>query len=124
MNIKRLKPAFSDSRGDITDIVSSIPFEHATIIYSSNGVIRGNHYHKETIQYLYMIKGRMKCVSRMTGEEPIETIAETGDLIVSLPNESHAFKMLDHTTWLVLTRGPRGGQNYESDTYRLEVPLI
>jgi hypothetical protein len=25
---------------------------------------------------------------------------------------------------LVLTRGPRGGDDYESDTFRLEVPLI
>ena len=25
---------------------------------------------------------------------------------------------------LVLTRGSRGGDNYETDTFRLEVPLI
>jgi len=30
---------------------------------------------------------------------------------------------LEDSLFLVFTRGPRGGQDYESDTYRLTKPL-
>ena len=33
-------------------------------------------------------------------------------------------KALKDTKLLVLTKGPRGGKEYESDTFRLENPLI
>ena len=38
--------------------------------------------------------------------------------------ERHAFQAIEDTTFLVLTRGPRGGENYETDTFRLDIPLI
>jgi hypothetical protein len=40
-----------------------------------------------------------------------------------MPQEGHAFEALEDTTFLVLTRGPRGGENYEDDTFRLETSL-
>ena len=49
---------------------------------------------------------------------------ERGDLIETLPNESHALLGLENSELLVLTRGPRGGKEYESDTYHLTTPLI
>jgi hypothetical protein len=60
----------------------------------------------------------------MPDEQPSEVVLETGDLIVNVPLERHAFEALEDSTMLVLTRGPRGGDNYESDTFRLDVPLI
>ena len=86
--------------------------------------MRANHYHKETFQWVYMLKGRMRVVARMPGEEPTEVVLEPGDLIVNVPLEHHAFELLDDSSMLVLTQGPRGGENYESDTFRLDVPLI
>jgi hypothetical protein len=60
----------------------------------------------------------------MPGEEPTEVVLEPGDLIVNVPLEHHAFESLDDSSMLVLTQGPRGGENYETDTFRLDVPLI
>jgi hypothetical protein len=31
---------------------------------------------------------------------------------------------IEPTTMVVMTRGPRGGREYESDTFRLDEPLI
>jgi hypothetical protein len=40
------------------------------------------------------------------------------------PGVPHAWKALEDTDCLVFTRGPRSGEDYESDTYRLEEPLL
>ena len=86
--------------------------------------MRGNHYHKETYQHLYVLEGKLRVCTQMPGERPEEAVLVKGDLIVNVPNERHAFEALEDSAFLVLTRGPRGGENYESDTYRLSGPLI
>jgi hypothetical protein len=60
----------------------------------------------------------------MPDQAPTEAIMGPNDLILSVPHERHAFEALEDTTFLVLTRGPRGGEDYEKDTFRLDVPLI
>jgi quercetin dioxygenase-like cupin family protein len=52
-------------------------------------------------------------------------IAVEGDVITSDRNEIHAMKILeDNTRFIAFTEGIRGGRNYESDTFRVENPLI
>ena len=124
MQVQKVKPSFSDERGQIIDILKKSIVEYATIITSRKGAVRANHYHKETFQYVYLMSGRMRVVAQMPGEQVSEVVLETGDLIVNVPLERHAFEALEDSTMLVLTRGPRGGDDYESDTFRLDVPLI
>jgi quercetin dioxygenase-like cupin family protein len=124
LDIKTIKVSFSDKRGEITDIISKETIEHITIIRSEKGAIRGNHYHKETQQYLYIMSGCVQAVSQMPEGEKIIRTLHTGDLVSHKPDERHAFLALEETTWLVLTKGLRGGLDYEKDTYRLEEPLI
>jgi hypothetical protein len=40
------------------------------------------------------------------------------------PGMPHAWKALEDTVCLVFTKGPRSGEGYESDTYRLDDPLL
>src|SRR5262249_2248890 len=124
MQVQKVKPSFSDERGQIIDILKKSVVEYATIITSRKGAVRANHYHKETFQYVYLISARLRVVAAMQGEQVSEVVLETGDLIVNVPLERHAFEALEDSTMLVLTRGPRGGDDYESDTFRLDVPLI
>jgi hypothetical protein len=35
------------------------------------------------------------------------------------PNERHAWIAIEDSLVVVMTRGPRGGKEYESDTFRL-----
>lgn len=113
-----------DERGVIRDILFDQPFEHATLIESEAGVVRGNHYHKESTQYTYVIDGKVEYYYAPGGQEPQVEILEAGEFIVSPPGEAHAIKTLEKTTLLAFNKGPRGGTNYESDTYRLDVPLV
>ncbi len=124
MDVQKIKPSFSDDRGDIIDILKQSAVEYATLITSRKGAVRANHYHKETFQYVYLVSGRMRVVAQMPGERPSEVVLEAGDLIVNVPLERHAFEALEDSTMLVLTRGPRGGDDYEKDTFRLDAPLI
>ncbi|HET6965647.1 MAG TPA: cupin domain-containing protein [Acidimicrobiales bacterium] len=116
--------AFSDHRGTITDLVQGESFEAASLITSSPGAVRGNHYHEDTYQIIYLISGKLRVVTQMPGRDKIERTAVAGDLIRTPPEERHALETLEEATMFVLTRGPRSGQDYESDTIRLSEPLI
>jgi quercetin dioxygenase-like cupin family protein len=124
MNVESIKPAFSDDRGDIIDVLKNTNIDYTTIITSKKGAVRANHYHKETYQYLYVMEGRLRVVTQMPGEAVEEAIMEKGDMVANVPLERHAFEALEDSTMLVLTCGPRGGEDYEKDTFRLDVPLI
>jgi oxalate decarboxylase/phosphoglucose isomerase-like protein (cupin superfamily) len=122
--VSRPSPAFRDQRGTITDLVQGEPFDAASIITSAKGSVRGNHYHRETLQIMFVIKGRVEIVTQMPGGPVRRSMAGAGDLVRTPPIERHAIVALEDTEVLVLTKGPRSGSDYESDTYRLEEPLI
>ncbi len=50
-------------------------------------------------------------------------ILNVGDIVVTEKNEKHAIKALKNSEFLVFTQGPRGGKDYEKDTYRLLTPI-
>jgi len=124
MEVHRVKTSFEDARGAIVDIIANEPVEYATLITSKKGAVRANHYHKDTFQFLYVLSGKLMVRGQMPDGPVQEAIMEAGDLIVNVPEERHAFEALEDSAFLVLTRGPRGGDDYEKDTYRLETPLI
>ena len=123
MKITRPQVKYADERGSITDILQKEEIEYITVITSVKGVERGHHYHKKTTQWVYLMGGRMKLLTQLPGEPVVATILEKGDLAVTYPMERHAMIALEDSVFLVFTRGPRGGEDYESDTYRLKRPL-
>ena len=70
------------------------------------------------------IKGKIKIVTKKRNSSVKRIILSKGDLVVTSSNESHAIKAIQHSEYLVFTQGPRGGKEYESDTFRLIKPLI
>jgi len=110
---------FEDKRGQITDILENEIIDSVTIISSKKGAVRGNHYHKESVQYVFILKGRLRLFTRAPGEDIKSTIVEVGDLALTPPLEEHTLVALEDSEFIALTRGPRGGKNYEKDTYRL-----
>jgi len=118
-----LVPAFKDDRGEITDLLENENINAITRITFRKGAVRANHFHKETTQWNYLISGSIKLVSQVPGEPVVETVMKPGDFTVTGPNVSHALVGLDDADLLVFTKGPRGGKDYETDTFRLDVPL-
>jgi quercetin dioxygenase-like cupin family protein len=124
--MKKIEPQtpIKDDRGEIIDLLEDEKINAVTYVTFKKNAVRGNHYHKETTQWNYVVSGKIKIVTQIPGEEIAELVMERGDLIETLPNESHALLGLENSELLVLTKGPRGGKEYESDTYRLNKPLI
>ncbi|MEK6886798.1 MAG: cupin domain-containing protein [Nanoarchaeota archaeon] len=119
-----VKPQFTDERGEIMDLLEKETIDAITVITFTKGAVRANHFHKKTTQWNYLISGKVLIKGQKQGEKAEELIMKPGDFVVSETNEAHALKALEKSTLMVFTKGPRGGKEYESDTFRLEKPLI
>ena len=60
MEIDKIKPAFTDDRGEIYDILSDPSIQHITIFTINKDSVRGKHFHKEEKQWLFVLKGQIK----------------------------------------------------------------
>jgi quercetin dioxygenase-like cupin family protein len=113
---------YEDERGVIRDI---LPFriDCITEIFTRAGAVRGNHVHEKTTQWTYIVSGRL-LMALLLGDELHQAEHGPGELVAENPGAPHAWKALEDTTVLVFTSGPRSGEGYESDTRRLEVPIL
>ena len=115
---------YQDSRGTIADVFYKNSINHVAMLKSQPGVVRGNHYHKQTVQHILITQGSLEYWSKpVLSDAPADCyVATVGDLITSDANEIHTMRMLEYTEFLAFTDGVRGGADYEADTYR--VPSI
>jgi quercetin dioxygenase-like cupin family protein len=123
MQVERRKPVFRDKRGVITDILQRIDIDSITVITSKKGAVRGNHFHKKTTQYAYVLEGKFRMFTQEKNGEIAQNVVKEGDFITTPPWEKHAFMALEDSVLLACFLGPRRGHDYEDDTYRLDVPL-
>ena len=124
MIIKKIKNDFEDNRGAIRDILVKEKIDFVTIIFNKKNSVRGNHYHKKTIQYLYVLEGSVLVASKFEGKEIEKKILTEGDLLLNEPFEWHAIKSIEDSKLLILTRGLRGGNDYEADTFKIDKPIL
>ena len=121
----KTKVNFKDVRGSITDLLVGEKIDTITLITSVKGAVRANHYHKKTTQYDYIISGVIECKTQELPNGRVVTQKLcAGDLLFHPANEAHALRALEDSVFLSITCGPRRGGKYESDTFRLEKPLI
>jgi quercetin dioxygenase-like cupin family protein len=116
----------SDNRGDITDIFYKSNIHHVAVVRSNKGAVRGNHYHKETTQYMLITKGALEYWHKPLGSEAEAEciLLQEGDFVETPPNEIHALNIVEDNEFVVFTTGVRGGQDYESDTFRIDGNII
>ena len=130
--IKKINIFSSDDRGEIIDIFTHEPKDHCTIVTFKKNAVRGNHFHKKSIQSAYVLEGSFKIYNVMINEDlkhdpkKIEEIETTvGDYITHEKYEAHTYKCTSEKgSLIVFTKGVRGGKFYEDDTFRLEKKLI
>lgn len=120
----KIKINFKDKRGIIKDLLEKKTINAITLITQKKGVVRGNHYHKKTIQWNYLLKGKIELFGKKKNKKQKKIILSEGDLVETSKNESHAIRAVKDSKFLVFTQGPRGGKEYENDTFRLTKPLI
>ena len=115
---------FQDKRGVIIDLIEKTTINAITYITQKKNSIRGNHYHKKTIQWTYILSGKVVLVTKKNFTKINKCIMKKGDLILTEKKEQHAIKALSNSEMLIFTKGPRGGKEYESDTFKLIKKLI
>lgn len=124
MKRQKRKVDFKDKRGTIMDIFVGEAYEHCVIVYSNKGSIRGNHFHKKSQQTDFMLFGSMMAYSRKRGSKKVEKfVVWQNDVTHWEKGEAHEFIALEKCAFLSFVNGPRGGDNYENDTFRLTIPL-
>jgi len=122
---KKITPATSDERGTISDILYKTEINHAAVIESKRaGLIRGNHYHKATTQHIFMTKGSLRYWYQPADKsEAVKSVlVNEYEMVSTPPYEIHALEILGPNQFVVFSQGIRGGEDYESDTFR--VPAI
>ena len=112
-----------DERGVIADLFAKSNMNSGCLISNAPGAVRANHYHKLTTQYTYIVAGTTQYYSKpVDSDEPAELFeAKSGDFIISAPNEIHALRAGPQgCVFMAFAEGPRGGEEYESDTFRVD----
>lgn len=111
--------AHRDERGVIVDVLLDYSVEHVATFSSKKGAVRGNHYHKESVAFIFVLVGKLQYSYRMVGETEVKVI-EVGnkDLLRIDPLEVHTVTALEDSVFLMLTHGPKGGRQFEGDTVR------
>lgn len=111
----------SDDRGRIVDVFYKQNIEHVSVIDSNKEALRGNHYHKYTVQHMLITKGSLEYWYKdVNSDEKAKCVVlKEGDLVTTPPNEIHALRILEQNQFVVFTEGLRGGKDYESDTFRV-----
>ena len=121
IRITRLEPAYSDSRGDIINVLEA-PIQHVTLITCNKGAIRGNHYHKKDGHYSYLINGLMEYVQMKLDDKVIEkAIIKAGEMVFTPAGYAHAMKFLEPSMFLALTTRKRDHGLYDEDTVKFEL---
>ena len=120
MNITHPPVVNHDDRGMIIDVLKG-QTDAATLISLEQYAERGRHYHKDTTQWVYILRGTvMTTTTKYAIKSGIaRVVLVQGDMIRHDPGEMHTMRGLEYSVILVLTQGPRSGEDYESDTYRL-----
>jgi dTDP-4-dehydrorhamnose 3,5-epimerase-like enzyme len=116
--------SFKDERGKIIDLLEKENINAITYITFNKGAIRGNHFHKKTTQWGFVISGTLLIKSKKPEGRVTQMTIKKGDLFVDEKMESHAIKALKNSEVIFFTKGPRGGKEYESDTFHLKDLLI
>ena len=128
--IKLLKQSFEDKRGKIIDVFVNAPKEHCLIVTFTKGAVRGNHFHKKSTQFSFVLSGELDFyfakVDKKNGKlkKVKKRTVKKNTFITHEPYEAHAFKSKKRSILVAFSCGIRGGIRYEKDTFRLKDKLI
>ena len=119
----KIKPAFADERGSISDLLVNEQIDHIGMLISKKGSIRGKHYHKEQKQYTLVLNGKIRIVTKDVTkvDSEIESMdVDEMEMVLFPPFYYHSLESLEDSKCLIFTSKSRIGNSYEEDTIRIE----
>ncbi|MBI4395396.1 MAG: hypothetical protein HY583_04260 [Candidatus Omnitrophica bacterium] len=120
--LKHIDVAYHDQRGDIANVFEG-RIGHIALITSKKGSVRGNHYHCEDYQYIYLISGAFESHSVNVRDPSRKQVLKVkpGDLVDTPPFIAHAQKFTENSVFLALSTRQRELGKYEQDTVAYQV---
>ena len=122
VTVKKVKSVFQDARGKIFDLVEDA-VNHVGLITSCAGSVRGNHYHKRSTQYTYMISGKIQLVTkdaRAKNTRVKKVMMTAGDVAIIPPWTIHTYRAIANSAFIDCTSASRKKKGYEEDTMRVD----
>jgi len=121
--IKHIDVAFKDDRGEIYNLFEG-RIEHVAMITSKKGTVRANHYHKQDLQYIYLVSGAYEAHCCPVDEPENKQVLQVrpGDIVETPALIAHAQYFTEDSVFLAFTTRQREEGKYEEDT--IAYPVI
>jgi dTDP-4-dehydrorhamnose 3,5-epimerase-like enzyme len=118
-----LRPTFErrDDRGVFSEIVNGFSFAAASRGRMRAGAIMGNHFHKKTRIFFFLVAGKaaVKTVDVATGATDAFQLSE-GEGVYLEPGESHSIRYQSESEFLMFKS--IAYESKDPDTYSFPVP--
>lgn len=121
---------FEDKRGSlkkmlmISQLKEDEKIEEIYVLFSNQGSVRGNHYHKKTLEYFSVISGKAKVALKNLDTCAFEEIIMSAGSNVILrvpPNVVHAFKNEEDEPFIMLAISSKEYNKMDTDTFPMEI---
>ena len=115
--LKLLQPEFehADSRRTLRQILTA-NIAQVNTYQVTKGAILGNHFHKETREFFYIMKGTFLVILRKLTGESTSQVVNKGTFFVVEPNNVHLVEAL--TNGEIMTMLTRAYTPESTDTYK------
>ncbi|OGJ13351.1 hypothetical protein A3K82_00445 [Candidatus Pacearchaeota archaeon RBG_19FT_COMBO_34_9] len=122
--IKKINPVHADERGEITDLLNET-INHVGLITTKKGVVRAKHYHKQSVQSSYILKGKFEVIvaNPKNLDERERFVLNSGEIIIINPNIVHVFRALEDSDMIDMISLSRAGTGYEDDVVRVNIDI-
>jgi len=100
-----IKPSFKrvDKRGIFLELVNGGSWGAVNWGNMTKGSLIGNHYHKETELFLFLLKGSAEVIiENIKNEQKQQFNLDSGSGVFFYPYESHAIKFLSDSEFIML----------------------
>lgn len=124
-----IKP-FEDKRGSLKKIImksqlkENEKIEEVYLLYSEKGSIRGNHYHKKTLEYFVVVSGKAKVALKNLNTGTLEELYISAEDNVTLkvpPQVVHAFKNEEAQPLIMLAISSKEYNKLDTDTFPMDI---
>jgi quercetin dioxygenase-like cupin family protein/SAM-dependent methyltransferase len=122
VSVKKIDPAFMDERGVIVDFVNT-NLKHVGMITTEEKVVRGNHYHKKSNQYTYILSGSFEVLLAPSNQPANvkKVVVRAGEMISIPSGVIHQFKAIERSVMIEMDTESREGSGYEDDLFRVNI---
>ncbi len=102
---------YEDPRGSIQGLINSGSWREVNLITSSKNSIRGDHYHKETIELFIILEGEIEVISQRVVNNALmgndtHFIVRSGDVFMVEPFCNHIFVVREDSKWINMLSEP------------------